>query len=361
MQIAILLALATLTVAGPTLVSYAQPNVLTKTVAVQAEPVDLNPKYDYSYSVHDGITGDQKTHVESRDGETVQGEYSLVDPDGTLRTVRYIANRDGFNAVVSRNEGYAAPAPVIVRKAAPVAAPAFYNAGPSYPLVQRPAVYKSAVQAPLVYAAAPVQRPVAYKVASQVPFGYKTFTQPKVFAQYPAQHNFITSPVVSVQPKPQLIFQQQHQIVQQPIQQQPIQEQPIQQQPIQEQPIQQQPIQQQPIQPQPIQQQPIQQQPIQQQPIQQQPIQPQPQPIQQRPVQPQPQPQPIPQQPIQQQPSQQQEQVQADDSDAVVVEAASTRRANSPSTNTATNNSQDNGSSFTYSSKGKQYDFNVNY
>lgn len=38
--------------------------------------------YDFSYSVHDGHTGDVKEQQESRRGDAVQGSYSLVEPDG---------------------------------------------------------------------------------------------------------------------------------------------------------------------------------------------------------------------------------------------------------------------------------------
>lgn len=33
------------------------------------------PKYDFSYSVHDGHTGDVKQQQESRDGDVVHGSY----------------------------------------------------------------------------------------------------------------------------------------------------------------------------------------------------------------------------------------------------------------------------------------------
>jgi hypothetical protein len=46
------------------------------------------PKYQYSYGVKDALTGDQKSAHESRDGDVVKGSYSLVQPDGVLRTVR---------------------------------------------------------------------------------------------------------------------------------------------------------------------------------------------------------------------------------------------------------------------------------
>ncbi|ODM90939.1 Larval cuticle protein A2B [Orchesella cincta] len=94
--------------------------------AVRPEPLDLYPQYQYAYSVRDQITGDIKGQQESRDGDVVQGSYSLVDPDGTLRTVRYTAGKEGFNAVVDRQIGYAAPVVNVINNrplGAPVVAP----------------------------------------------------------------------------------------------------------------------------------------------------------------------------------------------------------------------------------------------
>lgn len=60
-------------------------------------------KYAFSYSVHDSQTGDIKQQHEQRDGDNVQGSYSLVDSDGLHRTVDYTADEvNGFNAVVRR-------------------------------------------------------------------------------------------------------------------------------------------------------------------------------------------------------------------------------------------------------------------
>nr|XP_033329953.1 cuticle protein 19-like isoform X1 [Megalopta genalis] len=63
------------------------------------------PKYSFNYGVLDGYTGDSKSAWEERDGDTVKGEYSVVEADGSIRTVTYTAdNHNGFNAVVTRNE-----------------------------------------------------------------------------------------------------------------------------------------------------------------------------------------------------------------------------------------------------------------
>ncbi len=124
-----LLRAAPVAVAQPLLraapVAYAQPAV----AAVRAEPYDPNPQYNYGYSVSDALTGDSKTATESRNGDVVQGQYSLVEPDGAIRTVTYTADPiNGFNAVVDRQapgvvKAVAAPVAVAqpVLRAAPVA------------------------------------------------------------------------------------------------------------------------------------------------------------------------------------------------------------------------------------------------
>ncbi|XP_072940701.1 uncharacterized protein [Epargyreus clarus] len=69
--------------------------------------------YEFSYSVEDPHTGDHKSQHESRDGDVVRGEYSLVQPDGSVRKVEYTADdHTGFNAVVHNSPAtHAAPAP----------------------------------------------------------------------------------------------------------------------------------------------------------------------------------------------------------------------------------------------------------
>lgn len=60
--------------------------------------------YAYKYGVHDPATGDIKHQSEERTGDVVRGQYSLVEPDGTVRTVDYTADPvNGFNAVVSKS------------------------------------------------------------------------------------------------------------------------------------------------------------------------------------------------------------------------------------------------------------------
>ncbi|KAK9869678.1 hypothetical protein WA026_003426 [Henosepilachna vigintioctopunctata] len=61
------------------------------------------PKYTFKYGVSDPHTGDHKSQQESRVGDVVKGQYSLVEPDGSVRVVDYTADSvNGFNAVVSK-------------------------------------------------------------------------------------------------------------------------------------------------------------------------------------------------------------------------------------------------------------------
>ncbi|KPJ09779.1 Adult-specific cuticular protein ACP-20 [Papilio machaon] len=53
--------------------------------------------------ITDPHTGDHKSQWESRDGDVVKGAYTLAEPDGTTRIVKYTADKhNGFNAVVKR-------------------------------------------------------------------------------------------------------------------------------------------------------------------------------------------------------------------------------------------------------------------
>lgn len=112
----------------------AQPAIVKKVEAV--EDYDPHPQYSFAYDIHDALTGDNKAQQESRDGDNVKGQYSLIEPDGTRRIVDYTADPvNGFNAVVSK-EG--APAVKAV-----VAAPVVHKT-----LVAQPVLQKTVVSAP---------------------------------------------------------------------------------------------------------------------------------------------------------------------------------------------------------------------
>ncbi|XP_046398964.1 larval cuticle protein A3A-like [Ischnura elegans] len=64
---------------------------------------DPTPKYTYSYDISDSQTGDSKGQTETRAGDVVKGKYSVLEPDGALRTVYYVATPEkGFQAVIQR-------------------------------------------------------------------------------------------------------------------------------------------------------------------------------------------------------------------------------------------------------------------
>ncbi|XP_014599705.1 PREDICTED: RNA polymerase II degradation factor 1-like [Polistes canadensis] len=71
--------------------------------AARLEEFDATPQYSFAYDVQDTLTGDSKAQYETRNGDIVQGSYSLIEADGTRRIVEYTADPvNGFNAVVSR-------------------------------------------------------------------------------------------------------------------------------------------------------------------------------------------------------------------------------------------------------------------
>ncbi|XP_017792700.1 PREDICTED: RNA polymerase II degradation factor 1-like [Habropoda laboriosa] len=101
------------------------------------EVLDAAPQYSFAYDVQDAVTGDSKAQYETRNGDVVQGSYSLIEADGTRRIVEYTADPiNGFNAVVSRE-----PATAVAAIAAPL-------------VPYAPAIAPSAAAAPILPAAA---------------------------------------------------------------------------------------------------------------------------------------------------------------------------------------------------------------
>ncbi|KAF6200891.1 hypothetical protein GE061_005338 [Apolygus lucorum] len=156
-----------------------QPPVYAPSPAVQVP----SSEYEYSYSVNDGFTGDRKDQVERRDGDIVQGSYSLVEPDGlSRRVVDYSADDlNGFNAVVHNEPAVAAvrAEPVAVAtpavRAEPIAvAPAVQaHYAPTPAIRAEPVAVAPAVQAH--YAPAPAIR--AEPVAVAPAYQYSRFTK----------------------------------------------------------------------------------------------------------------------------------------------------------------------------------------
>lgn len=146
---------------------------------------DPNPQYSFAYDVQDTLTGDSKSQIESRSGNLVQGQYTVVDPDGTRRVVDYTADPiNGFNAVVSKQPLVKAVAAPVVAAPAPVLAAARVAPAPvAAPLIASPARYAAAP-----VAAAPVGYPApAFAAYASAPLAYPAaarFAAPYAYAPY---------------------------------------------------------------------------------------------------------------------------------------------------------------------------------
>ncbi|XP_045510832.1 larval/pupal rigid cuticle protein 66-like [Colias croceus] len=86
----------------------------------------------FSYGVADPYTGDFKHQFETRAGDRVQGQYGLLESDGTQRTVDYTAGAEGFNALVRKDPAFIA-APIAPIAPLPLSIPTYpyaYRFGP---------------------------------------------------------------------------------------------------------------------------------------------------------------------------------------------------------------------------------------
>ncbi|XP_075232455.1 cuticle protein 8-like [Lycorma delicatula] len=60
------------------------------------------PDYSFAYGVDDAASGNTQNHRETREGDVVKGEYSVVEPDGSLRIVSYTSDpKNGFQATIN--------------------------------------------------------------------------------------------------------------------------------------------------------------------------------------------------------------------------------------------------------------------
>lgn len=76
---------------------------------------DLSPKYAFTYQVADEEHQTYIKQTESRDNDLVTGEYSYVDPLGSLITVQYTAGADGYQETRTSQPNFVAirNAPVV--------------------------------------------------------------------------------------------------------------------------------------------------------------------------------------------------------------------------------------------------------
>lgn len=125
---------------------------------------DHIPQYTYSYGVDDPTTGDSKSQTETRIGDVVTGQYSLLEPDGSKRIVDYTADADGFKAVVRKAlpalpVAYTAPVvakipsiaysnPVVSKVVAPLSYTAPVVGSQLNSIAYTPSITKAIIQAP---------------------------------------------------------------------------------------------------------------------------------------------------------------------------------------------------------------------
>ncbi|KAF5288925.1 hypothetical protein FQA39_LY03804 [Lamprigera yunnana] len=59
------------------------------------------PDYSYAYGLQDPQTGNTHSRQETRNGDALSGEYTVLETDGSIRVVRYRSDpKNGFQATV---------------------------------------------------------------------------------------------------------------------------------------------------------------------------------------------------------------------------------------------------------------------
>lgn len=67
---------------------------------------DPNPQYNFKYQVSDDTEQTYVSHEEARDGAAVTGQYSYVDPLGSLIIVKYTADDNGYTETREVQENF---------------------------------------------------------------------------------------------------------------------------------------------------------------------------------------------------------------------------------------------------------------
>ncbi|XP_022171565.1 cuticle protein-like [Myzus persicae] len=134
--------------------------------AYAPEPAYAPTPYNFEYSVNDPHTYDVHSQSEYSDGNGyVKGSYSLVEADGSIRTVEYTADDyNGFNAVVKNEGGYKAPSYSAPSYSAPAYKPAYSAPAYSAPAYSAPAYAAPAYSAP---AYKPAYKPAYFHFCTQ--------------------------------------------------------------------------------------------------------------------------------------------------------------------------------------------------
>merc|ERR1711935_833512 len=82
-------------------------------LAADVGPV-VKPEYNFEYKVADAEAQTYISQSENRDGDTLTGMYSYVNPDGALITVNYEAGPMGYSQTLDQQDGFVSinPRPV---------------------------------------------------------------------------------------------------------------------------------------------------------------------------------------------------------------------------------------------------------
>ena len=86
--------------------STASSSGLAATGGATAAVQEVAARYNYEYKVADDEAQNYISKTENRDGDTLTGSYSYVDPTGSLITVNYEAGPMGYSAVTEKQEGF---------------------------------------------------------------------------------------------------------------------------------------------------------------------------------------------------------------------------------------------------------------
>jgi len=85
-------------------------------LAADVGPV-VKPEYNFEYKVADADAQTYITQSENRDGDTLTGMYSYVNPDGALITVNYEAGPMGYSQTLDQQDGFVSINPKPVKAA----------------------------------------------------------------------------------------------------------------------------------------------------------------------------------------------------------------------------------------------------
>jgi hypothetical protein len=86
------------------------------------ETYDDNPQYNFNYKISDETEQTYMAMDETRNGESVTGSYSYVDPTGALVVVNYVAGPEGYSETREVQDGFVQIRPRPVKTVQAVAA-----------------------------------------------------------------------------------------------------------------------------------------------------------------------------------------------------------------------------------------------